>query len=96
MVIFQENESFDHYFGTYPVATNPTGEDTFTPASTTKNSNAGNTTINNLVSAGLLSTNPNGALPTRLDPGPNASGTYNGALNVGTSTGHERRYRRTP
>lgn len=26
VVIFQENQSFDHYFGTYPVATNPPGE----------------------------------------------------------------------
>jgi phospholipase C len=25
VVIFQENNSFDHYFGTYPVATNPNG-----------------------------------------------------------------------
>ncbi len=26
VVIFQENVSFDHYFGTYPNATNPQGE----------------------------------------------------------------------
>src|SRR5260370_13249140 len=26
VVIFQENVSFDHYFGTYPNATNPAGE----------------------------------------------------------------------
>ena len=30
MVIFQENVSFDHYFGTYPNATNPSGEPRFT------------------------------------------------------------------
>jgi len=30
VVIFQENVSFDHYFGTYPNATNPTGEPSFT------------------------------------------------------------------
>ncbi|MEJ0095076.1 MAG: alkaline phosphatase family protein [Methylocella sp.] len=29
VVIFGENESFDHYFGTYPKATNPTGEPVF-------------------------------------------------------------------
>src|SRR5882724_1850343 len=29
VVIFQENQSFDHYFGTYPNATNPAGEPTF-------------------------------------------------------------------
>lgn len=26
VVIFDENVSFDHYFGTYPVAANPAGE----------------------------------------------------------------------
>ncbi len=30
VVIFQENISFDHYFGTYPTATNPSGEPPFT------------------------------------------------------------------
>ena len=29
VVIYQENVSFDHYFGTYPVATNPSGEPKF-------------------------------------------------------------------
>lgn len=29
VVIFGENESFDHYFGTYPNATNPSGEPAF-------------------------------------------------------------------
>jgi phospholipase C len=29
VVIFQENVSFDHYFGTYPYATNPSGEPRF-------------------------------------------------------------------
>ena len=29
IVIFQENNSFDHYFGTYPYATNPPGEPPF-------------------------------------------------------------------
>jgi phospholipase C len=32
VVIFQENVSFDHYFGTYPYATNPAGEPVFNPA----------------------------------------------------------------
>ncbi|MGY4304804.1 phospholipase C [Bradyrhizobium sp. USDA 4369] len=31
VVIFGENESFDHYFGTYPLATNPYGEPGFHP-----------------------------------------------------------------
>jgi phospholipase C len=29
VVIFQENVSFDHYFGTYPLAKNPSGEPSF-------------------------------------------------------------------
>ncbi|KAG9595958.1 hypothetical protein KCV01_g9693, partial [Aureobasidium melanogenum] len=31
VVIFQENVSFDHYFGTYPYARNPKGEPAFYP-----------------------------------------------------------------
>ena len=30
VVMFQENQTFDHYFGTYPYAVNPTGEPAFT------------------------------------------------------------------
>jgi phospholipase C len=30
IVIYDENISFDHYFGTYPNATNPPGEPRFT------------------------------------------------------------------
>ena len=50
VVIFGENESFDHYFGTYPSATNPSGEPTFTAAS-------GTPTVNGLTTA-LLTSNP--------------------------------------
>ena len=50
VVIFGENESFDHYFGTYPSATNPSGEPTFTAA-------AGTPTVNGLTTA-LLTSNP--------------------------------------
>src|SRR5579875_3922888 len=32
VVIFQENVSFDHYFGTYPHAANPPGVPAFYPA----------------------------------------------------------------
>jgi len=35
VVIFDENISFDHYFGTYPVATNPKGEPQFHAAPNT-------------------------------------------------------------
>ena len=59
IVIFQENESFDHYFGTYPVATNPDGEPPFWAAPDTP-------TVNGLA-ASLLTNNPNAANPERLD-----------------------------
>lgn len=51
VVIFQENVSFDHYFGTYPVATNPAGEPQFTAVPNTP-------TVNGLT-PGLLTLNPN-------------------------------------
>jgi phospholipase C len=53
VVIFGENESFDHYFGTYPNALNPPGEPQFTAA-------AGTTTPDNYVkNPSLLTQNPN-------------------------------------
>jgi phospholipase C len=67
VVIFQENVSFDHYFGTYPNALNPTGEPKFKAVANTP-------TVNGLNNA-LLNFNPsrnpaNGAgasNPFRLD-----------------------------
>src|SRR2546423_901867 len=59
VVIFQENVSFDHYFGTYPKATNPQGEPTFHAA-------PGTPSVNGL-SGPLLTDNPNSANPQRLD-----------------------------
>jgi phospholipase C len=59
VVIFDENISFDHYFGTYPHAANPPGEPAFTPAANTP-------TVNGLTPA-LLQNNPNPAQPFRLD-----------------------------
>src|SRR5512146_2289958 len=53
VVIFQENVSFDHYFATYPKATNPSGEPAFTAAPNTPSE------IDTLGNAGLLDTNPN-------------------------------------
>src|ERR1700753_168561 len=70
VVIFNENESFDHYFGTYPNALNPEGEPPFEPAKNTPRD------ANNLLtSPPLLDNNPtlnpaNGtgaANPFRLD-----------------------------
>jgi phospholipase C len=51
VVIFGENISFDHYFGTYPYATNPKGEPKFVAAS--------NTPAVNGFTAALLYSNPN-------------------------------------
>jgi phospholipase C len=59
VVIFNENESFDHYFGTYPNAANPPGEPRFDPL-------PGTPTVNGLNST-LLANNPNTANPQRLD-----------------------------
>jgi phospholipase C len=51
VVIFNENISFDHYFGTYPYATNPGGEPQFHAA-------PGTPAVNGL-NKGLLTRNPN-------------------------------------
>ena len=51
VVIFQENISFDHYFATYPVAKNPSGEPRFL-------ARPGTPTVNGL-SGALLTSNPN-------------------------------------
>jgi phospholipase C len=54
VVIFNENVSFDHYFGTYPNALNPEGEPAFEPAKNTQRD------VNNLLTnPGLLDSNPN-------------------------------------
>jgi len=60
VVVFQENRSFDRYFGTYPYALNPPGEPRFVPA-------PGTPTVNGLTPA-LLTHNPNLANPVRLGP----------------------------
>src|ERR1700723_2443834 len=51
VVIFQENISFDHYFGTYPKALNPPGQPRFTAL-------PGTPPVNGLTTA-LLTNNPN-------------------------------------
>jgi phospholipase C len=55
VVIFPENISFDHYFGTYPHAANPPGEPKFVAAPNTPG-------VNGLSSA-LLTKNPNALNP---------------------------------
>jgi len=62
IVIFGENQSFDHYFGTYPHATNPKGEPAFYAL-------PGTPRANNLLSGGLLDANPNSTQPFRMDTG---------------------------
>ena len=52
VVIFNENVSFDHYFATYPDATNPAGEPRFT-------ARRGTPQVNNLLGDNLLTKNPN-------------------------------------
>jgi phospholipase C len=70
VVIFDENVSFDHYFGTYPYATNPPGESAFHAEPGTPHVNG---LYNSITKAGpvgpLLTNNPNGSNPVRLGPG---------------------------
>src|ERR1700758_4674242 len=61
IVIFQENVSFDHYFGTYPHAANLPGETPFHPKDDTPHANT-------LEAAGLLTNNPNAIDPFRNPP----------------------------
>jgi phospholipase C len=65
VVIFQENVSFDHYFGTYPNAANTSGVP-FTAAPGTPSVNG----LNSPAPGGgtFLTNNPNGTNPRRLDP----------------------------
>lgn len=60
VVIFDENVSYDHYFGTYPKAANTDGTP-FTASATTPSND-------NLSSANLLTANPNQYPPMRLTP----------------------------
>lgn len=70
VVIFNENRSYDHYFGTYPNAANPAGEPVFTAKANTPKSN------NFISNPTLLSMNGNASValngtdaanPFRLD-----------------------------
>jgi phospholipase C len=67
VVIFQENVSFDHYFGTYPYALNPAGEPAFVPGNLTPAIN-GLTTFLKVNNPNLNKINGTGASnPFRLD-----------------------------
>ncbi len=58
VIIYGENTSFDHYFGTYPFALNPSGEPHFKPKSNTPSING--------LSFGLVNHNTNLINPFRL------------------------------
>ncbi len=60
VVLFDENISFDHYFGTYPYAQNKPGEPQFHASPNTPTVNGLNNT--------LLTANPNAVNPQRLGP----------------------------
>jgi phospholipase C len=66
VVLFDENESFDHYFGTYPYATNKDG----TPFHAAPGTPKVNGLYTKITSAGptgpLLTSNPNSYNPNRL------------------------------
>jgi phospholipase C len=79
VVIFQENVSFDHYFGTYPSAANGADEQPFT-------GRPGTPAVDGLFpatdsslpaalqhSADLTTANPNSSLPQRLDATPDGA-----------------------
>jgi phospholipase C len=69
VVIFQENVSFDHYFGTYPTALNPPGEPSFHAAERTPSVNGLGLLVNGQPQGVLLTNNPNANNPANA---PNA------------------------
>jgi len=86
VVIFQENVSFDHYFGTYPNAANTDGQTFHAAPGTPAVDGLLPATSNSLPpslrhSTNLLTSNPNSALPKRLDSTPTgATGSAGGQL----------------
>lgn len=60
VVIFDENVSYDHYFGTYPKAANTDGVKFHAAPNTPRN--------DNLITSGNLTKNPNLYQPSRLSP----------------------------
>ena len=86
VVIFQENESFDHYFGTYPNAANTDGQSFHAARHTPAVDGLPPATSHSLPpnlrhSDNLLTGNPNAAQPQRLDSSATgASGSAGGQL----------------
>jgi phospholipase C len=83
VVIFQENVSFDHYFGTYPNAANLPGEPTFTAATATPTNIANYTTT-----PALLTDNPN----TNIANGAGASNPFRLARNQAATADQDHNY----
>src|SRR5215831_3723140 len=69
VILFQENVSFDHYFATYPSATNPSGEPIFhaKPGTPTVNGLSGSLLTNNPNANNNLGNGANAINPFRLD-----------------------------
>jgi phospholipase C len=86
VVIFQENVSFDHYFGTYPNAANTDGQHFTAAPGTPAVDGLPPATESSLPSRlrharNLLVSNPNSSLPRRLDSTPTgATGSPGGQL----------------
>src|SRR5579863_386052 len=75
VVIFQENVSFDHYFGTYPKAANTDGQPFTAAPSTPAVDGLAPATDPSLPASmqhagNLITSNPNSAAPLRLDSSP--------------------------
>jgi phospholipase C len=72
VVVFQENVSFDHYFATYPVALNPSGEPAFHAKDDTPSVNGLGTLLNGEPAGVLVTDNPNlnnsGNAPDTINP----------------------------
>jgi phospholipase C len=84
VVIFQENVSFDHYFGTYPVAANSDGQSFTAKAGTPavdglKPATDPSIPVGMQHAADLTATNPNSSLPVRLSSNVNPLSTNPGS-----------------
>ncbi len=88
VVIFQENVSFDHYFGTYPNAMNLSGETPFTamPRTPKVNNLANPLDVNHnfrpLAGTNLLNNNPNSVPTNPVSPVP-ATDSHGNAITNG-------------
>src|SRR5580700_5817524 len=66
VVIFDENNSFDHYFGVYPKAANPQGQPLFTAAAGTPAVNGLSGALRSI--AIRMESNPSGWIAPRTSP----------------------------